>query len=119
MWQVFTADPTFAIMSLVPLAVLVMVVLVIRRRYARFFGIQREALDHRKTADAEQLARNRSVEDMIARQYATVNTHNQQAMARAEDTTRLLGQMLAQMTTVNASLSRIAERLERIAGPAS
>jgi ABC-type multidrug transport system fused ATPase/permease subunit len=118
MWQVFTADPTFAIFSLVPVAVIVVLVLVVRHRYARFFKIQREALDHRKTADAEVLAQNRSVEDTIARQYATVNAHNEQVLARSEETARVLGQMLTQITTVNASLIHIAERLDRITGPA-
>ncbi len=118
-WQLFAADPTFAIFSLVPLAIIVVLVLVIRHRCARYFKIQREALDHCKDADAQALAQNRSVEEMISRQYGITNAHNQQVMVRADETARILGQMRTQITTVNASLSRIAERLDRITGPAA
>lgn len=118
-WQIVFADPSFAMMSLVPIAILVTVLLVVRRRYARFFGIQREALDHRKAADAQQLAQNQSTEQLIARQYGVVNAHNQQIAARTEEALRISGETLAQINTMNQTLARIADRLDRVAGPAA
>jgi hypothetical protein len=118
-WQIMFADPSFAVMSLIPIAILVTVLLVVRRRYARFFGIQREALDHRKAADAQQLAQGQSTEQLIARQYGVVNAHNQQIAARAEEALRISGETLAQINTMNQTLARIADRLDRAAGPAA
>jgi hypothetical protein len=118
LWQIFLADPSFVVMSLVPIAILVTVALIIRRRYARFFNIQREALDHRKAADAEALARSESTNQLIARQYEVVNIHNAQILARAEEAQRISSETLAQIKTVNQSLARIADRLDRLANPA-
>jgi hypothetical protein len=118
-WQVFAADPTFLVLNLVVLATFVVVMLVVRRRYARFYKIQRESLDHRKTADAQALAQNQSVEQLIARQYGVTNAHNRQALERAEEAMRISAETLAQITSMNQSLTRIAERLEHIAGPAA
>ena len=118
-WQLFVADPSFIVMSLVPLAILVVFIWTVRRRYARFFNIQREALDHRKSADAQALARGESTEQLIARQYGTVNAHNAQMLARAEEALRISGQTLAQIDAMNQSIARIAARLDHLAGPAA
>jgi hypothetical protein len=119
LWQIIFADPSFAVMSLVPTAILVILLLVVRRRYARFFGIQREALDHRKAADAQALAQSQSTEQVIARQYSAVNAHNQQIAARAEEALRISSETLAQINTMNQTLTRIADRLDRVTGPAA
>jgi predicted phage-related endonuclease len=95
------------------------VALIIRRRYARFFKIQREALDHRKVADAQVLAQNQSIEQVIARQYGVVNAHNQVALSRAEEALRISTDILAQITTMNQSIARIADRLDNAGGPAA
>jgi hypothetical protein len=118
-WQIFAADPAFLALNLVVLAMVVIIVLIVRRRYARFFKIQHEALDHRKVADAQALAQNRSLEELMVRQYGVTNMHNQQAMARAEEAVRISAEALAQITTLNQSLTRIADRLDRIVGPAA
>jgi hypothetical protein len=118
-WQIMFVDPSFAIMSLVPIAILVIFLLVVRRRYARFFGIQREALDHRKAADAQALAQSQSTEQVIARQYGAVNAHNQQVAARAEEALRISSETLAQINAMNQTLARIADRLDRVTGPAA
>jgi predicted RNA-binding protein with PIN domain len=47
------------------------------------------------------------------------NAHNQQAVAQGEEALRISAQTLAQITTVNQSIARIADRLDRIAGPAA
>jgi hypothetical protein len=118
-WGVFANDPAFLVINLVVVAMLVTIFLIVRRRYARFFKIQREALDHRKVADAQALAQNQSLEQLIARQYGVTNAHNQQAVAQGEEALRISAQTLAQITTVNQSIARIADRLDRIAGPAA
>jgi methyl-accepting chemotaxis protein len=141
-WQMFLADTSFLVMNLIVLAGLVAVALIVRTRYARFFRLQREALEHRKAADARALARGESTEQLIARQYGVINAHNaqlltrtesteqmiarqyeavnafnQQIVARAEDALRISTETLAQINTMNQSLVRIADRLERLAGP--
>jgi hypothetical protein len=47
------------------------------------------------------------------------NAHNRQAIERAEEAMRISAETLAQITSMNQSLTRIAERLERMAGPAA
>jgi methyl-accepting chemotaxis protein len=141
-WQIFLADPSFLVMNLVVIVVFAIVVLTIRNRYARFYRLQREALEHRKSADARVLARGESTEQLIERQYGVINTHNaqllartegteqmiarqyeavnafnQQIVARAEDALRISTETLAQINTMNQSLARIADRLDRLAGP--
>jgi hypothetical protein len=143
-WQIFLADPSFLVMNLIVFAVLLTVALIVRNRYARFFRLQREALEHRKAADARALARGESTEELIARQYGVVNSHNaqllartenteqmiarqyeavnafnQQIVARAEDALRISTETLAGINTMNRSLARIADRLERLVGPAA
>src|SRR5207248_1200752 len=88
-WQVFAGDPTFVVLNLLALATIVIIMVVVRRRYARFFRIQREALDHRKTADAQALAQNQSIEQLIARQYGVTNAHNLQALEWAGEAMRI------------------------------
>jgi hypothetical protein len=118
LWDIFLAEPSFVVMSLVPTTILIIFVLVVRRRYARFFGIQREALDHRKAADAQALAQSQTTQQLIAQQYGVVNAHYQQIAARAEETSRISSETLTQINTMNQTLSRIADRLDRVAGPA-
>jgi hypothetical protein len=118
-WDILLVDPSFVVMSLVPVALLVVFLLVVRRRYARFFGIQREALDHRKAADAQALARSQSTEELISQQYGVVNAHNQQIAERAEEALRISGETLAQINAMNQTLARIADRLDRVTGPAA
>jgi type IV secretory pathway component VirB8 len=105
--------------NLVAIAILATVLLILRRRYARFFRIQREALDHRKAADAQALAQSQSTEQLIARQYGVINTHNQQVAARTEEALRISSETLAEIRTMNQNLARIAERLDGITGPAA
>lgn len=119
LWQILLDNPTFVAIDLVPIAILVTVVVIVRRRYARFFGIQRESLDHRKAADAQALAQNQSTEELIARQYGVINAHNQQIAARADEALRISSETLAQISTMNQSLARIVDRLDRITGPAA
>jgi hypothetical protein len=119
LWDILLADPSFIVMSLVPIAILAVVLLIVRRRYARFFGIQREALDHRKAADAQALARSQSTEQLIAQQYGVVNAHNQQIAERAAEALRISSETLAQINAMNQTLARIADRLDRVAGPAA
>jgi hypothetical protein len=119
LWDIFLVDPSFIVMSLVPIAVLIAVALIVRRRYARFFNIQREALDHRKAADAQALARSDNTHQLIEQQYGAVNTHNAQMLARAEEALRISSQTLAKIDMMNQSIARIADRLERLADPAT
>jgi hypothetical protein len=119
LWQILLDNPAFVAMNLVPIAILVTVVLIVRRRYARFFGIQRESLDHRKAADAQALTQNQSTEQLIARQYGVINAHNQQIAARADEALRISSETLAQISTMNQSLARIVDRLDRITGRAA
>jgi hypothetical protein len=116
-WQIFFQDPVFLVTNLLVIGILVTVVWTVRRRYARFYGIQREALDHRKDADAQSLARSQSTEDMISRQYGVINAHNGQIAARAEEALRISNETLAQINTMNQSLTRIANRLDSMSGP--
>jgi hypothetical protein len=118
-WDIFLADPSFVVMSLVPVTILVIFILVVRRRYARFFGIQREALDHRKAADAQALSQSQSTQQLIAQQYGVVNAYYQQIAARSDEGLRISNETLAQINTMNQTLSRIADRLDRVAGPAA
>jgi len=67
-WQIIFQDPVFLVTNLLAVGILVTVVWTVRRRYARFYRIQREALDHRKEADAQSLARSQSTEEIIFRQ---------------------------------------------------
>jgi len=48
-----------------------------------------------------------------------VNTHYQQIAARAEEASRISSETLTQINTMNQTLSRIADRLDRVAGPAA
>jgi hypothetical protein len=118
LWDVFLGDPTFVVVNLVVLGVLVLFLWTVRRRYAKFFTIQREALDHRKSADAQALAQNQSTNQLIAQQYGAINAHNAQIAAQAETALRISSETLAQINTMNQSLARIAERLDRMAGEA-
>jgi hypothetical protein len=117
LWDIFLADPSFVVMSLVPVTILVIFILLVRRRYARFFGIQREALDHRKAADAQALAQSQSTQQLIAQQYGVVNAYYQQIAARSDEGLRISSETLTQINTMNQTLSRIADRLDRVAGP--
>jgi hypothetical protein len=119
LWQVILGDPSFVAVNLVAFAILVTVLLIIRRRYARFFRIQRESLDHRKTADAQALAQSESTAQLIAQQYGVINAHNQQIAARTEEALRISSETLAEINAMNQSLARIADRLDRISGPAA
>ena len=119
LWDIFLADPSFVVMSLVPVTILVIFILLVRRRYARFFGIQREALDHRKAADAQALAQSQSTQQLIAQQYGVVNAYYQQIAARSDEGLRISNETLAQINTMSQTLSRIADRLDRVAGPAA
>jgi hypothetical protein len=119
LWDIFLADPSFVVMSLVPVTILVIFILLVRRRYARFFGIQREALDHRKAADAQALAQSQGTQQLIAQQYGVVNAHYQQFAARSDEALRISSETLTQINTMNQTLSRIADRLDRVAGPAA
>lgn len=141
-WQIFFQDPVFLVTNLLAIAILLAVVWTMRRRYARFYRIQREALDHRKQTDAQSLARSENTEEMIARQYGVINAHNeqvlahsqsteqliarqyeavnafnQQLIARAEEAVRISTETLAQINTMNQSLARIANRLDSMSGP--
>jgi hypothetical protein len=116
-WQIFFEDPVFLVFNLLAVGILVTVVWTVRRRYARVYRIQREALDHRKEADAQSLARSQSTEEVIARQYGVINAHNAQIAARAEEALRISNETLAQINTMNQSLARIANRLDSMAGP--
>jgi hypothetical protein len=116
-WQIFFQDPVFLVMNLLVIGILVTVVWTVRRRYARFYRIQREALDHRKEADAQSLARSQSTEEIISRQYGVINAHNAQVAARAEEALRLSNETLAQVSAMNQSLLRIANRLDSMTGP--
>ena len=119
LWDIFLADPSFVVMSLVPVTILVIFILLVRRRYARFFGIQREALDHRKAADAQALSQSQSTQQLIAQQYGVVNAYYQQIAARSDEGLRISNETLAQINTMSQTLSRIADRLDRVAGPAA
>ncbi len=116
MWQLLGFDVPFLVMNLFVLFVFIVVIATVRWRYGRFFRIQREALDHRKVADAQVIAQNQSIEQLIAQQYGVVNAHNQLVLARAEDALRLSTVTLAQITSMNESIARIADRLDRFAG---
>jgi hypothetical protein len=119
LWQLFVGDPIFVGINLVAIAILATVLLIVRRRYARFFRIQREALDHRKAADSQALAQSQSTEQLIARQYGVINTHNQQIAARTEEALRISSETLAEIRTMNQNLARIADRLDGITGSAA
>jgi hypothetical protein len=116
-WQIFYEDPAFLVFNLLAVGILVTVVLMVRRRYARFYKIQREALDHRKEADAQSLARSQSTEEVISRQYGVINAHNAQIAERAAEALRISNETLAQINAMNQSLVRIANRLDSMAGP--
>jgi len=116
-WRVLVDDPLFLVSNLLMIAVVALVIWSVRRRYARFYSIQREALDHRKEADAQSLARGQSTEDMIARQYGVINAHNEQFAARYEEALRISNETLAQINTMNQNLTRIANRLDSLSGP--
>ncbi len=116
MWQLLGFDVPFLVMNLFVLFIFIVVIATVRWRYGRFFRIQREALDHRKVADAQVIAQNQSIEQLIAQQYGVVNAHNQLVLARAEDALRLSTVTLAQITSMNESIARIADRLDRFAG---
>ena len=141
-WQIFFGDPVFLVFNLLIVGVVLALAWTVRRRYARFYRIQREALDHRKQTDAQSLARSQTTEEMIARQYEVINAHNdqvlahsqsteqliarqyetvnafnQQLIARAEEALRVSTETLAQINTMNQSLARIANRLDSISGP--
>jgi hypothetical protein len=117
LWQIILADPSFVAINLMAVAIVATVLLIVRRRYARFFGIQRESLEHRKATDAQALAQSQSTQQLIARQYDVINAHNQQIAARAEEALRISSETLAEINTINQSLARIADRLNRITGP--
>jgi hypothetical protein len=116
--QVFLEDPVFLVFNLGLIVLVVVLAWVVRRRYARFYRIQRESLDHRKSADAQALARQESFEQLVARHYDAINSHNARLIATSEQAMRLNADMLAQIASVNATLNRIAERLDRPAGQA-
>jgi hypothetical protein len=118
MWQLLTQDVPFLVMNAFIIVIFIIVVITVRRRYTRFFGIQREALDHRKVTDAQVLAYNQDIEQLIARQYGVVNAHNQLVLARADEALRISTETLSQITSMNQSIARIADRLDREAGAA-
>ena len=116
-WQFFWNDLSFLGLNTIVLVVFVLALLVAGRRYRRFFTLQREALEHRKTADARVLAQNQNFEQLISQHYATTNAHSQETLAKASEALRINAEALAQVTTMNRTLARIAERLERNDGP--
>jgi FtsZ-interacting cell division protein ZipA len=118
-WQYIFADPSFVVINIALVTILISVLWIVRRRYARFFSLQREALDHRKTANSQMLNQNQSFEQLVARQYGQTNAHNQAAMAKADEALRLNAETLAQITAMNRTLARIAERLDQPGGSAA
>src|SRR5438105_3175409 len=84
-WQVMLGDPTFLALNIGAILLVCILVWIARTRYARFYRLQREAIDHRKRADAQVLAHNESFEQLISQQYGTVNAHNQQLLAKADE----------------------------------
>jgi hypothetical protein len=114
-WQLMGQDIPFLVANVLVVVVLIIVIVTVRRRYTRFYKIQREALDHRKVTDAQVLTQNQGVEELIARQYGVVNAHNQLALARADEALRISTETLAQITSMNQSIARMADRLDRSA----
>jgi hypothetical protein len=118
-WQVFLADPTFLALNVGTIVLVVALVWVVRRRYARFYKIQRESLDHRKSTDAQVMAQQQSFEQLVARHYDATNAHNQRLLAKAEEALALNADTLAQIASMNRTLTRIAERLDQAGGTAA
>ena len=126
LWQYLLADHSFIAVNVTALVFCFFLVFVVRYRYGRFYKLQREAIDHqreaidhRKSADARVLAQSQSFEQIVSQQYGITNAHNQQALAKAEEALRLNADTLAQITAMNRTLARIAERLEQAGGPAA
>ena len=115
-WDLLVGDPSFLIMNLVAIFIVILLAWLVRRRYGRFYTLQREAFDHRKSADARVLAQQQTFEQMISQQYGITNAHNEQIAAKAEEALRLNAETLAQISAMNRTLTRIAERLEQAGG---
>jgi hypothetical protein len=119
LWQYLLADHSFIAVNVTALVLCLFLVFVVRYRYGRFYKLQREAIDHRKSADARVLAQSQSFEQIVSQQYGITNAHSQQALAKADEALRLNADTLAQVTAMNRTLLRIAERLEQAGGPAA
>lgn len=118
-WQILFVDPGSIVFTLLVTLVLVGIAITIRVRYGRFYKLQRAAFDHRRTTDAEVMARQESFQQLISQQYGVTNGHNQQVLAKAEEALRLNAQTLAQIVEMNRTLTRIVERLEPPGGAAA
>jgi hypothetical protein len=115
-WQLLW-DPDFLALHTIIVIVFLIFLLVVGRRYRRFFKLQHEALEHRKSADAWVLAQNQNFVQLVSQHYVATNAHNQEALARASEALRINAEALVQMTTMNRTLTRIAEHLQRADGP--
>ena len=82
-WDLFTVGPSFLIINFVAIFIVLLFAWLVRRRYGRFYTLQREAFDHRKSADARVLAQQQTFEQMISQQYGITNAHNEQIAAKA------------------------------------
>ncbi len=104
-------DLSFTLVTLIPVAAVLIAMVVVGRRNARYLKQQSGYLDHQQQATSDIVAQNKAYEDMIARQYVETNTRSDQALAQGEDALRMQAEALAQLKAMNATLARLSEQL--------
>jgi hypothetical protein len=67
-------------------------------------------LDHQKEANDQALAQQKSIEDLIAKQYEENNRRADEALMQSAEALRLHREAVEQLRTMNAMLAQVAGR---------
>lgn len=104
LWSVFW-DPVFLFVLLVTIALIgISAYNPLARRHRRK---QTDYLDHQREVNEKALAQNKTMEDIIARQYAETNARSDKALEQAEISLRLHAEALAELRGVNQAMARL------------
>lgn len=109
----------FDVLTFAPVIVVLLVSLYFLRQGVSGFGFmkkQSDFLDHQKDASNKALEQSKAFEDMIAKQYADANLRTDRALAQSEEAIRLHSAALEQLARLNATLDKVASRLETSGG---
>lgn len=96
-----------------PVAVLALYMVWIWRKATSTSGVlakQSAFLDDQKAANDQALAQQKTMEELIAKQYAENNRRADEALAQAAEALRLQSAALEQLMAINATLSRAVVR---------
>lgn len=113
LWSVLW-DPVFGVMAV--FAVLIALASIWQPAARRFAKKQTDYLDHQRETNEKALAQNKTMEEIIARQYAQTNARADKALSQGEEAIRLHAEALEQLKGMNEAIARLALLIEHERG---